>query len=135
MLRKQQLSTATLNIFGQWPQGMKMKKENETEETADTSSNINSITYEEQYLKLHGRSYILSLLLTFLFGPLGLFYSNVIAALFFTFTALILSGTILIPIIIWILSILLGFLFTSQYNDKVLLTAEFNRSLVNSRSL
>jgi len=58
--------------------------------------------------------------LTFLLGPLGLLYSNVLIAVimlaFAFFAVLFTGGLVVIPL--WLISIIVGFVTVSDYNKK-----------------
>lgn len=75
------------------------------------------------YIKTHSKSTLLGFFLTLLFGPLGLFYSNWVAALILSITAIGLGFTVIIPIVCWILAIILNFFTVHKYNEKVKATA------------
>lgn len=77
----------------------------------------------QQYVKVHTKSQVAGFVLTFFFGPLGLFYSNWVAGLIFSAFALILFGTIIVPILCWILAIIISFFTVSAHNRKVAATA------------
>jgi len=65
------------------------------------------------------KSYAIQFILTVLFGPIGLFYSSVGAALFFLFLGIVLAPVIwvLSPVIIWPVSILIGFITVRNRNE------------------
>jgi len=84
----------------------------------------------DQYIKTHSKSNGVGFLLTVLFGPLGLFYSNWIAALILCVIAFTTAVSIIGPIACWLLSMSLTFLFVSQHNEKV--KAAANLSHANS---
>ena len=75
------------------------------------------------------KSQLVGFLLTLVFGPLGLFYSNVVIALVFTLAAgtLVLLVTILtfgvglifILPIIWAISIIASYFSVREYNSKM----------------
>ena len=77
----------------------------------------------EAYIQSHSKSQTAGIILTLLFGPLGLFYSNWVAALILTVLAVVGSATIIIPILIWILSVVLTYPFVAKHNDKTKTTA------------
>lgn len=76
------------------------------------------------YINMHSKSQMAGFFLTLLFGPLGLFYTSWVAGLILTITAIGLGATIIVPVIIWVLSMLLSFGFVSDYNDKIKAKAE-----------
>ncbi len=73
----------------------------------------------QAYLDAHLKSQGAGFLLALLFGPLGLFYSNWLAALIMCVIAIAGVATIIIPVICWILSILLCFTFVGNANTKI----------------
>ncbi|MGM0785635.1 MAG: hypothetical protein ACQEUM_16130 [Pseudomonadota bacterium] len=73
----------------------------------------------ERYVETHSKSQFLGFFLTLIFGPLGLFYSSWVAALILCVIAVLSAGSIIGPIICWLLAILISFFAVSKHNDKV----------------
>jgi len=82
----------------------------------------------KNYIKTHSKSQIAGFILTLLFGPLGLFYSNWVAALVLCLIAFFTLSTIVGPIFCWILSIIIGFFTVSKHNKKVSAAAALTNS-------
>ena len=72
------------------------------------------------YIQAHSKSQVIGFILTLLFGSLGLFYSNVIMALILTVIAFTTLATVIVPVICWILSIIIGVSSVSSHNKKAL---------------
>jgi hypothetical protein len=79
---------------------------------------------EEAYYNAHSKSRRVGLILAALFGPLGLLYSNWIAAIILTSVVIGTSSTVIIPIVIWVVSMALSVMFVDKFNDKVIATAK-----------
>lgn len=79
-----------------------------------------------KYIDTHSKSQGLGFVLTLLFGPLGLFYSSWVAALILCVIAIASAFTVIIPIICWIASIIIGFITVEKHNEKVKATAELS---------
>lgn len=60
-----------------------------------------------------------SFLLTFFFGPLGLFYSSTVAAIIMTVLTIVLIPTVVGAIVCWVLSIAIGDHSTHKHNKRV----------------
>ena len=73
----------------------------------------------QAYLDAHSKSRGAGFLLALFFGPLGLFYSNWLAALIMCVIAIAGWATIIVPVICWILSMLLCFVFVGSANTKI----------------
>lgn len=80
------------------------------------------------------KSQIVGFLLTFFFGPLGLFYSSAAAAAGLLVAAILLGLTTLGigAILLWPVSILVGFATVSRFNGRVALEERRHRELVRS---
>ena len=76
-----------------------------------------------ELLKSESKSRITSFVLTLLFGPIGLLYSSVLWGVILTLVAIVGATTIIIPVIIWIISILMGDSLTYGHNKKIKLLA------------
>ncbi len=72
-----------------------------------------------KYIAAHSKSQGIGFILTFLFGPLGLFYSSWVAALILCVIAFASAATIIGPIICWVLAIIIGFAGVSKHNEKI----------------
>ncbi|MDE1311825.1 hypothetical protein L9W73_17255 [Vibrio aestuarianus] len=59
-------------------------------------------------MNLNEKSRLVSFLLTLFFGPLGLFYSSIAGAFVLCIVAFFTAGTIIVPIICWLLAIGIG---------------------------
>ncbi|AUI88399.1 hypothetical protein BS333_18905 [Vibrio azureus] len=59
-------------------------------------------------MNLNEKSRLVSFLLTLFFGPLGLFYSSIAGALVLCLVAFFTAGTIIGPLLCWILAIAIG---------------------------
>lgn len=77
----------------------------------------------QKYVDTHSKSQGLGFVLTLILGPLGLFYSNWVAALILCVVAIVSAASIIGPIICWILAILISFATVSKHNEKVKSTA------------
>ena len=73
----------------------------------------------QNYIDVNSRSQMMGVVLTVIFGPLGLFYSSWIAALILCVVVVATVSTILVPIVCWITSVLLSLFFVPRYNKKV----------------
>jgi hypothetical protein len=82
----------------------------------------------ESYVSTHSKSYVFGFLLTFLLGPLGLFYSSWVAALILCVIAISTASTIVVPLFCWALAILINFPAVSRHNEKVRTTANLAQS-------
>lgn len=60
-----------------------------------------------------------SLLLTLVLGPIGLLYTTPLWALFLIVGAVVFAWTIFVPAIIWVVSIILGFVYVALHNNQV----------------
>nr|WP_319381271.1 hypothetical protein [Thiomicrorhabdus sp.] len=78
----------------------------------------------QNYIDTHSKSQLIGFVLTFLLGPLGLFYSSWVAALILCVIAFSTAFTIFIPVICWLLSILVGFFAVNKHNEKVKAAAQ-----------
>lgn len=76
-------------------------------------------TPETAYIQSHRKSYLTGIVLTLFFGPLGLFYSSVTAAIIMCVIAVVTCATIVGPIAVWGLSILFSLLTISSHNNRV----------------
>lgn len=80
------------------------------------------------------KSYLVSFVLTLLFGPLGLFYSSAPAALGFLLASII-FGVITVGMalaVIWPITIITGFLTVHRFNSKVVLEEQRHRELLEA---
>ncbi len=73
----------------------------------------------DQLLKDSSKSRITSFILTVLIGPLGLMYSSVLWGAVLTIIAVAGAATVVVPVVVWVLSILLGDSFTYNHNKKL----------------
>lgn len=71
------------------------------------------------------KSRIVSFILTVLIGPLGLMYSSVLWGAVLLIIAILGATTIVLPVGVWVLSILLGDSFTYNHNQKIKKQAKF----------
>ena len=76
--------------------------------------------HEKEYIKLESKSRLVSLILTTLFGPLGLMYSSLKWGLVLAIVAVIGAATFVITIAIWIISIIVGDSATYRHNQRVI---------------
>ena len=60
-----------------------------------------------------------SLILTVLFGPLGLLYSSIVGGILLTLIAVVSAPTVVGPIICWLLAIALGDDRTHRHNKSL----------------
>ena len=80
------------------------------------------------------KSQIVGLLLTFLFGFIGLFYSNVTAAIGFAVISIMLisaSGGVLV-IIVWPMGMILSWFVVRRYNKKIELEEKRHSELMEA---
>lgn len=73
----------------------------------------------DRYIQTHSKSQFVGFLLTFFFGPLGLFYSSWVAAIILIVIAFSTFATLVIPVLIWFLSIIISFFAVDKHNQKV----------------
>jgi len=81
------------------------------------------------------KSYILSLILTLLFGPLGLFYSSLAGAIALTTVAIILGSIIFVvgALVTWPFSIIVGLLTVRSHNAKVKLEEKRHNEILATK--
>ena len=80
------------------------------------------------------KSQLIGFVLTFLFGPLGLFYSSVPAALAFLFAGIV-FGFITVGmalVVIWPASIITGFFTVHRFNSNVVLEERRHKELLEA---
>ncbi|PTC02020.1 hypothetical protein C9980_25320 [Vibrio mediterranei] len=70
-------------------------------------------------MNLNEKSRLVSFVLTLIFGPLGLFYSSLAGGLVLLIVAVITAGSIIGPIICWILAIAIGDHCTYKHNKNI----------------
>lgn len=70
-------------------------------------------------MNLNPKSRLVSFLLTLFFGPLGLFYSSVAGALVLVIVAVVTAGSIIGPVVCWILAIAIGDHCTHRHNQNI----------------
>ena len=80
-------------------------------------------------MNLNPKSRLVSLVLTVLLGPLGLFYSSVVGGLILCVIAFVSLATVIGPVICWILAIAIGDHCTYKHNKNI----DNIKSLVGSR--
>ena len=80
------------------------------------------------------KSQLIGFILTFLFGPLGLFYSSIPAALGFLIASII-FGLLTVGmalIVIWPLSIITGFFTVHRHNSEAALEERRHKELLEA---
>ena len=92
------------------------------------SSNVKSDDAVEDYVGIAGKSRLLSFMLTFFLGPLGLLYSNIVWGIIMIVIAVVLLPTGVGPILVWIVSVIMGDSMTLKYNEKLYAQAELMHS-------
>lgn len=67
------------------------------------------------------KSQLVQFILTFIFGPLGLFYSSIAAAIFWIILAIIVAGSTVGAglLLLWPLIIITGFFTVNGYNQRM----------------
>ncbi|WP_136487836.1 hypothetical protein [Vibrio sp. H11] len=70
-------------------------------------------------MNLNKKSRLVSLALTIFFGPLGLLYSSVVAALILVVIAVLTFGSMIGPLICWVLAIAIGDHCTYKHNQNL----------------
>ena len=70
-------------------------------------------------MNLRPKSRLTAFLLTFLFGPLGLFYSSVAGGIVLLLVAIASMGTIIGPVLCWITAIIWGDHTVRGHNESV----------------
>lgn len=82
------------------------------------------------------KSYLVQFILNVFFGPLGLFYSSVAAAIAFTIAAVMVAFVTFFvgAFFVWPITILVGFYTVSRYNKKVDLDEQRHQELMNAKS-
>ena len=70
-------------------------------------------------MDLSKKSKTVAFVLTLLLGPLGLLYSSITAGVIMIILTVVTAATVLIPILCWIFSILLGIYYADKHNDNV----------------
>ena len=82
------------------------------------------------------KSQFVQFLLTLLLGPLGLFYSNVAAAIGFLIVAI--AGGLVIGgvgvIIVWFISMPTGYIMTNKYNELIDKAGQKHRALAEAEN-
>ena len=73
----------------------------------------------EAYISTHSKSNAIGFFLTLLFGPLGLFYCNWVAALILCVIAVVTAASIIGPVFCWLMAISISFYSVAKHNDKV----------------
>ena len=78
------------------------------------------------------KSHLVGFILTFLFGPLGLFYSNVIASIGLILIGLTIGGLSagFGFLVMWPVSMIFSFFLVGRYNKKVLLEERRHREIL-----
>lgn len=79
----------------------------------------------KEFLNINTKSRLTSLILTLLIGPLGLMYSSILWGAILTIIAFLGAPTVVVPLGVWILSILLGDSFTYNHNKRIQSQAQF----------
>lgn len=82
----------------------------------------------QKYIDNHSKSQEIGFLLTFFFGPLGLFYSSWLTALILCVIAVTCAITgvlniVTIVVLCWPLTIFIGLISVGKHNEKVKTTA------------
>ena len=82
------------------------------------------------------KSHLVGFILTFLFGPLGLFYSNVIASIGLILIGLTIGGLSagFGFLVMWPISMIFSFFLVGRYNKKVLLEERRHREILEVHS-
>lgn len=82
------------------------------------------------------KSYLVQFFLNLFFGPLGLFYSSVAAAIAFTIAAVMIAFVTFFigAFFVWPVTILVGFYTVSRYNKKVELDEQRHQEIMNAQS-
>lgn len=80
-------------------------------------------------MNLNPKSRLVSLVLTVLLGPLGLFYSSVAGGLILCVIAFVSLATVIGPVICWVLAIAIGDHCTYKHNKNI----DNIKTLVGSR--
>jgi len=70
-------------------------------------------------MNLTKKSRGVSFLLTMFFGPLGLLYSSVTLGMVFLILAILTAGTVIIPLLIWVLAICFGDHYVVRHNESI----------------
>lgn len=60
-----------------------------------------------------------SLLLTFFLGPIGLLYASVMWGIVLIILAVATMGTIIIPVLCWVMSMLIGDAYVNDHNKSL----------------
>lgn len=81
-------------------------------------------------MNLNKKSRPVSLILTILFGPIGLLYSSVVGGILLTIAALAFYWTIIIPVACWIFAIAWGDHAAHRHNRSV---DRFERLMMRGR--
>ncbi|MCG6308974.1 hypothetical protein K6U49_10300 [Vibrio alginolyticus] len=71
-------------------------------------------------MNLNEKSRLTSFLLTLFFGPLGLFYSSLAGGIVLLVVAVLSAGTIIGPVICWVLAIAIGDHCTYKHNKNII---------------
>jgi hypothetical protein len=77
-----------------------------------------------RYVEDRKKSTGVALVLTFLFGPIGLLYANILYGVILTIIAIVGATTIFIPLIVWVFSIIDAPFAVKSYNKKMRSEAE-----------
>lgn len=78
----------------------------------------------DKYVKAHSKSHFINAILTVVLGPLGLLYTNWVAAIILGLIAFVTLSSILVPLVCWLLAIIIGVFSVIKHNRKVLASAE-----------
>ena len=70
-------------------------------------------------MNLNPKSRLTSFLLTLFFGPLGLFYSSVAGAFVLVIVAVATAGSVIGPVVCWVLAIAIGDHCTHKHNKNI----------------
>lgn len=80
---------------------------------------MDSITNKNNKMNVIKKSKGVSLLLTLLFGPLGLLYSSKGGAILLTILTVISFPTVIIPVLCWLASMVIGEISVIKHNKNV----------------
>ncbi|MDE0057653.1 MAG: hypothetical protein OXI22_07300 [Defluviicoccus sp.] len=79
------------------------------------------------------KSQFAGLLLTFLFGPIGLFYSSIAAGIGFCIFAAVLALTSgFLALIVWPVAMIVGGYLVARHNDKIHLEEQRHQELLDA---
>lgn len=82
-------------------------------------------------MNLRKKSQFAGIVLTVLFGPLGLIYSSSVWGVVLLVIAFLTAPTIIVPLLIWLVCIPIGIIAVANHNDSVKIFLENSKGSTN----